>query len=129
MPLNKGKHFVQEIDGVFCTVVDKGLSAERVDFLKSLLEFNNFEVKTAEEPLKEDQPQSYILGVTDTVFNPVIAVYEKSLKRPDGKMITPAYWNQEEEEDQLPYFDYREKNTQAENTDDFLPNPWAYRTI
>ena len=129
MQLNKGKHIVQEIDGVLCTVVESGLTTARLDFLKQLLEFNHFEVKVAEMINEESQTKTYTLGVTDLVFNPVISVYEKSLRRPDGKKVSPTYWNQEPEIPQLPYFDYREKNVTATNMDDFLPNPWAYRTM
>lgn len=129
MSLNKGKHIVQEIDGVLCTVVEAGVSSNRLKFLRELLEYNHFEVKFTEEIVEETKEPNYIIGVTDLVFNPVIAVYEKSLESPDGKIISPVNWNQETEIEQLPYFDYREKNPQAENTDEFLPNPWAYRTI
>lgn len=127
--LNKGKHIVQEIDGVLCTIVESGVSQKRMQFLKAILEYNRFEVKVSESPAGDEKPATFTLGVTDLVFNPVIAVYEKALKGLDGKVISPTLWNQEPEIDQLPYFDYREKNAQAENTDDFLPNPWAYRTI
>ncbi len=129
MTLNKGKHIVKEIDSVLCTVVELGINKKRMKFLKELLEFNHFEVKVAEEPVLEEQASTFILGVTDLVFNPVIAVYEKSLKRPDGENISPAFWNQQAEVDKLPYFDYREKNPDAKNEDDFQINPWAYRTI
>jgi len=129
MSLNKGKHIVQEMDGVLCTVVESGLSSDRLAFLKQLLEFNHFEVKVAETINEENKTKTYTLGVTDLVFNPVISVYEKSLMRPDGKKVSPTYWNQESEIPQLPYFDYREKNKTATNMDDFLPNPWAYRTM
>lgn len=131
MSLNKGKHLVQEIDGVHCTLVETGISSKRLDFLKTLLEFNNFKVKSAEDVKEEAQTPTFTIGVTDLEFNPVIRVYEQSLKRQDGasEKVSPAYWNQETEVDQLPYFDYREKNPDAENVDDFIPNPWAYRTI
>jgi hypothetical protein len=97
MPL-KAKHVVEEIDGVRCTVVEKGATAARVEFLKSLLEFNGLEVKTAEEkPATEDAPVTYSIGVTDLVFHPVIAIYEFKLKTPSGKLVSPAYWDQKEE--------------------------------
>ena len=129
MPLDKGKHIVQEIDGVLCTVVDNAISEDRLKFLKELLEFNRFEVKTAEIEAEEGQPSTYTIGVTDLVFNPVISVYERALKRPDGKIVSPAYWNQQQEKDDLPYFDYREKNPDVKNEDDFQVNPWSYRTM
>jgi len=130
MSLEKGKHLVEEIDGTLCTLVESGIDADRLKFLKELLEYNHFEVKTEEKPGKEDEPATFTIGVTDMVFNPVIAVYERSLKRPDGKgIVSPAYWKQEKELEDVPYFDYRLKNPKAKNIDDFKVNPWSYRTV
>jgi hypothetical protein len=94
MPLNKAKHIISEIEGVRCTVVETGLNEERLAFLKSLLEHNKFVVKVAEEK-KENSPVTYTMGVTDILFNPVYAIYERSLKSIDGFKITPATWKQE----------------------------------
>ena len=92
MALTKGKHIVQEIDGELCTIVESGISRERMDFLKELLEFNKFVVKTSETKNEETSEVTYTIGVTDLVFNPLISVYEKSLLRPDGKeKVSPAY--------------------------------------
>lgn len=130
MSLDKGKHLVQEIEGVFCTVVETGINAGRLKFLKELLEFNHFEVKTEEKPASEEEPATFTIGVTDAVFNPVIAVYELALKRPDnGEIVSPAFWNQEKEIEGVPYFDYRKKDPKAKNIDDFKVNPWSYRTV
>ena len=130
MSLEKGKHLVQEIDGTLCTLVETGVDAKRIKFLKALLEFNHFEVKTEEKAGTDEEPATFTIGVTDTVFNPVIAVYERALKRPDnGEIVTPAYWNQEKEIEGVPYFDYRLKNPKAKNIDDFKVNPWSYRTV
>ncbi len=95
----KAKHSVEEIGGKRCTVVEKGIDKKRADFLKGLLELNKFEV-VVEEVAKTDEtaPQLYNVGVTDLVFNPVIAVYEMSLKTPKGEAVTAAYWNQESDE-------------------------------
>ena len=90
----KAKHIVEEINGTRCTVVEKGATAGRVDFLKNLLQFNHFEVIVADEAIVEGSPALFTIGVTDLVFNPVIAVYELSLKTPNGKKVSPAYWNQ-----------------------------------
>lgn len=109
MPL-KAKHIVEEINGVRCTVVDKGVSRQRVDFLKNLLEFNKFEVLVAEDKKDtEDAPILYSIGVTDLVFSPVIAVYELSLKTPDGKRVSPAYWDQKTTECVDEYWTFEEK--------------------
>ncbi|MCE1197973.1 MAG: hypothetical protein LWW85_03300 [Marinilabiliales bacterium] len=92
----KAKHVVEEIGGQRCTVVEKGIDKQRCDFLKELLSFNQFEV-VIEEVAKADETaaQLYNLGVTDLVFNPVIAVYELALKNPAGEAVTASYWNQE----------------------------------
>lgn len=109
MPL-KAKHIIEEINGQRCTVVEKGIIAGRVEFLKNLLAFNNFEVVVAEDKKEvEDSPTLYTLGVTDLVFNPVIAVYEMSLKTPGGKRVSPAYWDQKTTEIVDEYWDFKEK--------------------
>ena len=105
MSLNKGKHNVGEVDGVRCTIVETGITKERTAFLKDLLQFNGYEVKIQEEV--SDPPadnKTFTLGVTDIIFNPVIAVYQKSLKTNAGKRVTPAYWNQAGDEENIPYW-------------------------
>lgn len=96
MALNNAKHIVTEIDGVRCTIVESGASVERAAFLRQLLEFNNLEVKEL-KVVSENQTEEpkYTIGVTDLVFNPVFAVYDNSLKTPEGGFVTPGYWNQE----------------------------------
>jgi hypothetical protein len=95
MALNKGKHVVEEIDGVRCTVVEKGITPERSAFLKKLLELNGYIVKTAIEA----ETGTIKLGVTDILFNPIIDVYERRLISPSGKKVTPAYWLQESDKE------------------------------
>ena len=102
----KAKHIVEEINGTRCTVVEKGATDARIDFLKKLLLFNKFEVLVAEEPIIEGMPVLFTIGVTDLVFNPVIAVYELSLKTPDGKKVSPAYWNQDSNDCVDEYWDF-----------------------
>jgi hypothetical protein len=94
MPLNKIKHTVSEIDGVRCSVVEAGATEERAAFLKELLDHNNFFVRIAEEK-SEGETKTYTIGVTDILFDPVFAVYERTLKSVDGYKVTPAYWNQQ----------------------------------
>ena len=95
MALNKGKHSVEEVNGIRCTIVEKGVDANRASFLKELLEHNQFDVQIQEDK-KEDEtaPDTFTIGVTDLVFNPVIAVYQMRLKTHDGKKVSPAFWNQ-----------------------------------
>lgn len=102
----KAKHIVEEINGTRCTIVEKGTTANRVDFLRKLLVFNNYEVMVAEEAIVEGAPALFTIGVTDLVFNPVIAVYEMALKTPDGKKVSPAYWNQYTTEIVDEYWDF-----------------------
>ncbi len=94
MPL-KAKHTVEEINGIRCTLVEKGVTAERLSFLKKLLEFNQLEVLSVEEKKEtEDAPTRFTVGVTDIVFNPTIAVYESALNIPGGGKVSPDYWDQ-----------------------------------
>jgi len=105
MALNKGKHLIAEIEGVRCTLVESGLNESHCLFLKEILELNGFEVKAEKEKSKEGtQLETWTLGVTDIRFNPVITVYEKKLKRKDGNVINPAYWNQWAADPDLPYW-------------------------
>lgn len=105
MALTNGKHNIAEIEGVRCSVVEPGLSPGRAEFLKNLLTFNGYEVKMEKEKAKDGTEQgTYIVGVTDILFNPMIVVYEKKLARKDGHFVTPAYWNQWPQDDTIPYW-------------------------
>jgi len=95
MPLNKGKHIIQEIEGVRCSVVETVAGKQRMEFLKEILTLNKYEVKIALEEKKEGETaDAYIVGVTDFLFNPVIEVYKRRLLSKTGHKITPAYWLQ-----------------------------------
>ncbi len=95
MSLNNAKHIIAEIDGVRCTIIETGISAERMTFLKQLLEANSLVVMIKEEPAEPPaEVLKYTLGVTDLVFNPVFAVYERSLKTFEGQIVSPDMWNQ-----------------------------------
>jgi hypothetical protein len=105
MPLSKGKHNIAEIGGIRCTVVETGAAPERAEFLTNLLVFNGYEVKMEKEKAKDGtELDTFVIGLTDLLFNPMIVVYEKKLKRKDGLTVTPAYWNQWPEDDTLPYW-------------------------
>lgn len=94
--LNKGKHIVDVIDGVRCTVVESGITEDRADFLKAILQHNGLEVKIGPaKKVSEEEVSKFVLGVTDIVFNPVIAIYERKLRSMDGKHVSPAFWNQQ----------------------------------
>jgi hypothetical protein len=96
MAINNAKHIVSEINGVRCTVIESGITLDRIAFLSDLLKFNNLEVKEMQE-ISETQGEEpkYTIGVTDLVFNPVFAVYERQLKTREGAFVTPGYWKQE----------------------------------
>ena len=128
--INSGKHIEKEMNGVRVRVVEDGASKDRMEFLKGLLEHNNFEVLTEEnvpkpplapkpddqdnnEPndksLQEPTEPTWIIGVTDIVLNPVVAVYNRELKTLDGKRVTPDYWNQLTNKTEPNYWDLDKK--------------------
>ncbi len=115
MSLHKGKHIVEEIDGIRCSIVEKGINEARMQFLKELLELNGYEVKTQQEiaDAETEMPETlYTIGVTDLVFNPVIDVYERRLRSRTGHKVTPAYWLQlsvEETEKEVNYWNTGKK--------------------
>ena len=90
-----GKHTFGSIEEQRVTFIEKKAEKNRVDFLKKLLEHNGFEVIIQEEKVKsEEDPQLYSIAVTDMVFNPTIAVFQRKLKTFDGKIVNQDYWNQ-----------------------------------
>lgn len=105
-----GKHEFGEIEETRVTFVEKKATAERVAFLKKLLTHNGFEVLTEEIPPKtEEEPLLYNIGVTDMVFNPTVWVFQRRLKTPDGRIVTPSYWNQEDEDTAPQYWKKQKK--------------------
>jgi len=87
------------------TFVEKGVSKERMEFLKKLLEHNGFEVITEEDKKKtEEDPQLYTVAVTDMVFNPTIWVYQRKLKTLDGRIVNQDYWEQRSEDTKPQYW-------------------------
>lgn len=130
MAINKNHEF-EELDGVKCGIVEKSVSASRLQFLKGLLEYNKFVVvavpsppakaapvaKPAEEgaPAVEAAapapvaPETFTVGVTDYTFNTINALYGRLLKTPDGHIVTAAYWQQQEtiSHDEIPYYEHK----------------------
>ena len=132
MAINKNHEF-EELNGVKCAVVEKNASAERVAFLKRLLEFNKYTVvvvaspppkpapaatpkppgaaEATPQPTVEVQvpppPETFTIGVTDVTFNPTNAVFGRLLHTKDGHVVTLAYWNQQEStsHDEVPYYE------------------------
>jgi hypothetical protein len=96
MAINNAKHIVSEIDGVRCTIIETGATLDRVAFLSDLLKFNNLDIKELQEvSTTEGEEPKYTIGVTDLVFNPVFAIYERQLNNREGTRVTPGYWKQE----------------------------------
>ena len=123
MAINQN-HLSEEINGVKCAIVEKNSSAERVSFLKQLLVFNKYTVEIAASPppkaaaptpLIENEvapppvvlPETYTIGVTDMMFNPINAIFGRLLHTPDGHAVTLAYWNQKDKSsrDEIPYYE------------------------
>lgn len=131
MAINKNHEF-EDLNGVKCAVVEKGCPQERVDFLKSLLEYNGYTVmvvaspppKTSAKPSPAPAtteagnppppveevpppPATFTVGVTDVSFNSINAVFGRLLRTRDGHVVTLAYWEQKEEvaHDEIPYYE------------------------
>lgn len=123
MAINKNHEF-EDLNGLKCSIVEKNVSAERVAFLKQLLEYNRYSVvvvpsrapKTAApaapkegEPITETLPpvSTFTVGVTDLRFNATNAVFGRMLRTKGGNVVTLAYWKQQvsESNDEVPYFE------------------------
>ena len=130
MAINKNHEF-EELDGVKCGIVEKKVLPGRVEFLKKILEYNQFTVvvvpspppkaaaapvvKVAEgeetPPVVESvpviTPETFTVGVTDYTFNTINAIYGRLLKTPDNHVVTMAYWQQKENvsHDEIPYYE------------------------
>jgi len=100
-----GKHVVAPVDGIRCTVVETGVSSSRAAFLQEMLTHNGYTVHAGKETDKEgNETGNWTVGVTDLLFNPVIALYQQKLFRPDGKVVTPAWWEQKTADTNIPYW-------------------------
>lgn len=112
--LNKEAHVVEELNGVRCSIIEKNCTPERAAFLKTLLEANGLEVLIAQVPAPKPLPPKPVpagetappppepapapdlwnVGVTDITFHTMLAIYERILKTPEGKLCTIEYFNQ-----------------------------------
>ncbi len=121
MALNKN-HLFNDLDGVKCSIVEQKVSQARMQFLKELLTFNGYKVVVLVVPAPKpkpapDQPEgteppppspdTYTLGVTDLTFNPTNAVFGRQLRRPGGQVVTPAFWEQVDDDSnkEAPYYE------------------------
>jgi len=131
MAINQN-HLFEELGGVKCAIVEKNVSPGRVEFLRSLLEWNGYTVVVvpspppkatpaapaagtpaatpaaapAEPPPAPKAPETFTVGVTDVMFNAINAIFGRLLKAPGGHTVTLAYWQQKDatSDDQVPYF-------------------------
>jgi hypothetical protein len=94
-----GKYEVRETEGVNCAIVEQGITMERAQFLKTLLEHNRFTVHIAEMPAPKTAtenttptPVTYVIGVTDITFNIALALFNRHLRTLDNKILLPHYW-------------------------------------
>src|SRR5580765_4475194 len=102
MAINKNHEF-DDLDGVKCAIVERNAPQERVDFLKTLLEYNGYTVivvaspppKAAAKPAvttastEGDSPatsvevtpptSTFTVGVTDVRFNATNAIFGRLL--------------------------------------------------
>ena len=118
MAINKN-HLFEELDGIKCAIVESNVSKERMEFLKSLLEYNGYTVVVVPlipkpiipkegEPVEiVEQEEKYTLGVTHLAFNATNAIFGRLLKTKEGKFVTQKYWLQQEEvcNDEVPYYE------------------------
>jgi hypothetical protein len=127
MAINQN-HVSEELNGVRCAIVEKNVSKERVEFLQQLLSFNKFHVEVAPtpppkaappKPLAEGEqpppppppaPETFTVGVTDMMFNPINAIFGRNLHTPDGHVVTQSYWYQREKtsHDEIPYYEKKD---------------------
>ncbi len=133
MAINKNHEF-EDLDNIKCSIVEKNVSAARVQFIKDILTFNKYEVvvvpspapkaapAAAAAPVAEGEqaaplaptpepisPSTFTVGVTDLRFNPTNALFGRSLFTPEGHVVTIAYWQQKDvaSDDSIPYFEHK----------------------
>ncbi len=125
MAINKNHEF-EDLGTSKCAIVEKNASAERVQFLKTLLEFNKYEVVVVDSPAPKaapvapaapvaapvegeapapvvaaapivpPAPTTFTIGVTDLCFNATNAIFGRQLKTTDGHIVSLAYWQEKE---------------------------------
>lgn len=126
LSINKRDFPVETINGIRCRIIDADVDKDRMLFLKNLMEFNKYEV-IVEETEHESLGKTYRIGVTDLTFHPVIAIYARKLKTPDLKIVSPNYWNQLNKDNNLQYWEYREKSLISD--EDLKIVPGIFKTV
>ena len=125
MAINKNHEF-EDLGTSKCAIVEKNASPERVHFLKTLLEFNKYEVVVVDSPapkaapaapvaapvegeapaapapevpaapIAPPAPTTFTIGVTDLCFNATNAIFGRQLKTTGGRIVSLAYWQEKE---------------------------------
>ena len=124
MAINKNHEF-EDLGTSKCAIVEKNASPKRVQFLKTLLEFNKYEVVVVDSPapkaapaapvaapvegeapapapaepaapIAPPAPTTFTIGVTDLCFNATNAIFGRQLKTTDGHIVSLAYWQEKE---------------------------------
>ena len=134
MAINKNHEF-EDLGTSKCAIVEKNASAARVQFLKTLLEFNKYQVVVVDSPAPKaapaapvaatvegeapapapaapatpPAPTTFTIGVTDLCFNATNAIFGRQLKTTDGHIVSLAYWQEKESvsNDEIPYFEHK----------------------
>lgn len=118
MAINKNHEF-EDLEGIKCAIVEKNASQQRVDFLKTLLEYNGYKIIVVESPPPKATAApvegaavapvipGFTVGVTDVMFNVTNAIFGRALHTRDGHIVTLAYWQQKESVslDEIPYYE------------------------
>lgn len=127
MAINKN-HLFEDLEGVKCAIVERGITPERAQFLQELLQHNGYEVVVANDPPPKAKPApkpkpgeeappsapeepppptTLTVGVTDVTFNAINAIFGRRLKTPQGHIVTQAYWLEKEDiaRDEIPYYE------------------------
>jgi|SRR5664279_1951787 len=81
---------VEELGGQRCSIIEKGISAERAEFIKKILQAS---LQTVIDV--SDAEGKHTVGVTDITFNCIYALYGRRLKTADGHLVTPSIWTSE----------------------------------
>lgn len=110
MSLKKFEHKIIEINGKAHRIIETGVIRERAEFLKNLLALNKYESIIQEDLPKEGQPTTFTISTPDVTFNPVVKVYNRELRTPDGKRVTADYWNQQTTKLEPNYWDRSKKD-------------------
>jgi len=87
MAINKNHEF-EDLGTSKCAIVEKNASAERVQFLKTLLEFNKYEVVVVDSPAPKAAPAAPVAPVAAPVLGEAPAAAPPAV--PDAPLAPPA---------------------------------------